>query len=119
MMPLCTTASRAVAWGWALFSVGRPWVAQRVWPMPTNPVQGLLGEASLQIAKLALGAAALEAAFLEGRDPRGIIAAVFEALQRFHEPAGDRFASNDADDPAHLAKLRMKAATGPEARRNP
>ena len=40
MIPLCTTASLSVAWGWALFSVGRPWVAQRVWPMPTAPCSG-------------------------------------------------------------------------------
>ena len=24
-------------WGWALVSVGAPWVAQRVWPMPQVP----------------------------------------------------------------------------------
>jgi hypothetical protein len=30
MMPLCTTATCSLAWGWALASLGRPWVAQRV-----------------------------------------------------------------------------------------
>ena len=40
MMPLWTTASRLVACGWALVSLGRPWVAQRVWPMPIVPVSG-------------------------------------------------------------------------------
>src|SRR5580700_5452254 len=37
MMPLCTTATRCCAsvCGWALVSLGSPWVAQRVWPMPT------------------------------------------------------------------------------------
>ena len=36
MMPLCTTATRPVRprWGWAFSSLGAPWVAQRVWPMP-------------------------------------------------------------------------------------
>ena len=42
MMPLCTTASFSVACGWALFSVGLPWVAQRVWPMPMVPLSGSL-----------------------------------------------------------------------------
>jgi hypothetical protein len=30
----------AVACGWALRSVGAPWVAQRVWPMPIVPASG-------------------------------------------------------------------------------
>src|SRR6476620_10962792 len=37
MMPLWIRASRSSSpprWGWALASVGPPWVAQRVWPMP-------------------------------------------------------------------------------------
>ena len=37
MMPLWAIASRPLqsVWGWALRSTGGPWVAQRVWPMPT------------------------------------------------------------------------------------
>ena len=36
MIPLWTRASPAEqsTWGWALPSVGPPWVAQRVWPIP-------------------------------------------------------------------------------------
>ncbi len=36
MIPLCTRAMRWAlpSWGWALTSVGGPWVAQRVWPIP-------------------------------------------------------------------------------------
>ncbi len=39
MMPLWITATRPAQsrCGWALRSVGAPWVAQRVWPMPTAP----------------------------------------------------------------------------------
>ena len=39
MMPLWTTAILPVVsrCGWALRSVGRPWVAHRVWPMPVLP----------------------------------------------------------------------------------
>ena len=42
MMPLCTTTMRPVQswWGWAFSSVGRPWVAQRVWPRPHSPESG-------------------------------------------------------------------------------
>ena len=39
-MPLCTTATRPLqsVWGWALASVGLPWVAQRVCPRPRCPL---------------------------------------------------------------------------------
>ena len=39
MVPLWTTATAPAqsSWGWALASVGGPWVAQRVWPMPSVP----------------------------------------------------------------------------------
>lgn len=39
MMPLWITATRpsGETCGWALRSVGPPWVAQRVWPMPVVP----------------------------------------------------------------------------------
>src|SRR5947207_1350565 len=39
MMPLWTRAMRPELsrWGWALVWVGAPWVAHRVWAMPTWP----------------------------------------------------------------------------------
>ena len=39
MMPLWMTATRPLTsvCGWALRSVGPPWVAQRVWPIPVSP----------------------------------------------------------------------------------
>ena len=42
MMPLWTTTMRPVQsrWGCAFSSVGRPWVAQRVCPIPYVPVSG-------------------------------------------------------------------------------
>ena len=40
IIPLWTTATRSVTWGCALLVVGAPWVAQRVWPMPTSPASG-------------------------------------------------------------------------------
>ena len=39
-MPLWTSGDAAVltqTWGWELMSFGSPWVAQRVWPMPSVP----------------------------------------------------------------------------------
>ena len=40
MIPLCTTATSSLlsVCGCALTSLAGPWVAQRVWPMPTLPV---------------------------------------------------------------------------------
>ena len=39
MIPLWTTAKRPSfeRCGWAFSSVGAPWVAQRVWPIPVTP----------------------------------------------------------------------------------
>ncbi len=53
MMPLCTIATRPVAprCGWALTSLGAPWVAQRVCPMPI--VEGGSGSASTTFSRLA------------------------------------------------------------------
>ena len=56
MIPLWTSAIRpsAEVCGWALTSLGAPWVAQRVCPMP-RPVarQRLLGQQLLQVGELA------------------------------------------------------------------
>ncbi len=50
MMPLWTSAIRPVqsAWGWAFSSLGRPWVAHRVWPMPAD---GRLGASSVRLTR--------------------------------------------------------------------
>ena len=101
MMPLCATATRSVACGWALLSVGLPWVAQRVWPMPILPASGSLHQARFESGEFALGAPAPERAMIQGGDAGGVIAAVFEALERLDQMAGDRLASDDSDDPAH------------------
>ncbi|CFE89724.1 Uncharacterised protein [Mycobacterium tuberculosis] len=55
MMPLWTTAILPAAsrCGCALRSVGRPWVAQRVWPRPVVPdsaVDGISATASSRLA---------------------------------------------------------------------
>ena len=53
MMPLCTTASSSLEkCGWALPSVGAPWVAQRVWAMPRRPSSGVPARPSSRLATL-------------------------------------------------------------------
>ncbi len=52
MMPLWTTAMGPAEWGWALTSLGRPWVAQRVWPMPVEPWRVRFSRASLSFTSL-------------------------------------------------------------------
>ena len=54
MMPLWTTTIRPVQsrCGWAFSSVGRPCVAQRVWPMPYSPSSGLPAITSSRRASL-------------------------------------------------------------------
>ena len=44
---------------------------------------------------------ALELAVLQRRDSCGVIAAIFEALQRINQVFGDRTASENSDDAAH------------------
>jgi hypothetical protein len=40
MIPLWTTATGPDWCGWAFFTLGSPWVAQRVWPIPALPASG-------------------------------------------------------------------------------
>ena len=65
------------------------------------PVQALATEPSLQIRELALGATALKASRFERGYPGGIIAAVFEPLERIEQMAGNRLFPQNPHDPAH------------------
>ena len=112
MMPLCTTETSSVICGWALASIGLPWVAQRVWPMPVAPVQRLALEQLLEIAQLAFGAPPPEMAVLDGGDAGGIVAAIFEPLQRVDQLFGDRPFAEDANDAAHRPLLPRTLASG-------
>ena len=53
MMPLCTTTIRPVQsrCGCAFSSVGRPCVAQRVWPDAVQPVNGLAANRILEVRR--------------------------------------------------------------------
>ena len=66
--------------------------------------QRLGGEALLQILELALGAPPRQHAVLERRDARGIIAAVFEALERIDQLRRGRLLADDTDNPAHAGR---------------
>ena len=55
----------------------------------------------LEIAQLAFGAPPAELPVLDGGDARGIIAAIFEALQRVDELLGNRPFAQNANDAAH------------------
>ena len=101
MMPLWTTATRSVACGWALSSVGRPCVAQRVWPMPIVPPSGSRSRRSSSVRELAFGAPAAEHAFLQRGDAGRVVAAVFEPLERVDQLARDRPVPQNSDDSAH------------------
>ena len=101
MMPLCTTATRSVACGWALLSFGLPCVAQRVWPMPILPASGSPFSRFSSAASLPSARRRAERAVIERGDAGGVIAAIFEALERIDQMAGDRLASENSDDPAH------------------
>ena len=78
MMPLCTTTTSPALCGWALVSDGRPWVAQRVWPMPTVPRHRLAVQHRFEIAQLALAAANRHLAVVQDGDPGGVVTAIFE-----------------------------------------
>jgi hypothetical protein len=50
---------------------------------------------------LALRPPSPERAMIQGRAAGGVIATVFEALERFDQMAGDRLTPDNSDDPAH------------------
>ncbi len=58
-------------------------------------------DACREVGELALGAAPHDPAALQRRDSRAVVAAVFEALQAVHEPAGHRIDADDPDDATH------------------
>ena len=90
MMPLCTTHHLAgeATWGWALRSLGSPWVAQRVCPMPIVPSMGDSTSLFGQVAELSNVAADGDAAALNDGDARRIIAAIFQPAQPVQDNLG-------------------------------
>src|SRR5579862_6567049 len=62
-------------------------------------------EAARERAELAFGAAARKRAVIERSDAGRIVAAVFQALERIDQMAGDGLSPDDSDDPAHAPEL--------------
>jgi hypothetical protein len=104
MMPLWTTATPSTMCGWALPTVGAPWVAQRVWAMPTVPAAARRERAG-EIVELALGATAFERAVADGADSGAVIAAIFEPPEAVHQPPGNLLAPDNADNPTHMFRF--------------
>ena len=105
MMPLWMTATVPVqsTCGWALRSLGAPWVAQRVWPMPVRGRrQRALVEQRLEVGQLAarfFAVASLPSA--EHRDSGRVVAAVLQPPQALdHDPEGGLL-TDVAHDSAH------------------
>ncbi|MNT56625.1 hypothetical protein D3C72_1939390 [compost metagenome] len=67
-----------------------------------GPAQGLDGQDGFQLADLALGAAAFDAAVNHGGDAGGIIAAILQPLQAVDQAGNDGACARDADDAAHM-----------------
>ena len=67
------------------------------------------GEFRLQVPELALGAPPLDTAVFERRDAGGIVAAVFEPLQRIDDQARDRPRPENPDNSTHVKISRPKS----------
>ena len=63
----------------------------------------------LEVAQLALGAPARQRAALERGDAGGIVAAIFEALERVDELPRHRLTAENPDNPAHSAPIPLAA----------
>ena len=85
--------------------LGRPAVGRPAGVADADgPQQRLAGETRFQILQLALGAPPRQHAVLERGDARGIIAAVFEALERIDQLRRGRLLADDTDNPAHAGR---------------
>ena len=63
--------------------------------------QGLARELGLEIAQLALGSPAAELPAIQSGDAGGIIAPIFEPLERIDQRGGDRVTAENAHNSAH------------------
>ena len=72
---------------------------------PDGAGERTIVEPLLEILQLSFGPPAREASALQRRDPSGIVAAIFEALERIDDLACDRLAAQNSDDPAHRISL--------------
>ena len=117
MIPLWTTATVPVqsTWGWALPSVGPPWVAQRVWPMPVVPDQTTSSSASAfsRFASFPALRATRSSTAVDDRDPGRVVAAVLEAAQAVEGDLERILVADVAHDAAHDLQPKRRAASKP------
>ena len=66
-------------------------------------VQRLALQSGFEILEFAFGATPRELAALQCRDTRGIIAAIFEALERIDQMRRSRVTADDSDNAAHIS----------------
>ena len=107
MMPLCTSATRPCrpGCGWALTSLGAPWVAHRVCPMPVVDAGSGVARAPSRGWR-ACPPACVEprrplSPAVDQRDPRGVVAAVLQATQPLDHDVLRLAWTDVTDDSAH------------------
>ena len=122
MIPLWTTATWPVqsTCGWALASVGPPWVAQRVWPMPLVPVQGRSSSASAFSSLASLPALRSTRSLPSSTmaTPGGVVSAVLQPAQAVHGDLEGILMPDVSHDAAHVPQPKPRTGR-PSARRDP
>ena len=85
--------------------MGGPWVAQRVWPMPTLAVSGLATSTASRFFSLpAARRRSMRPPAHHGGDPGRVVAAILQPPQALNQPILDRRFAHNADDAAHVAQ---------------
>ena len=78
----------------------RPWVAQRVCPMPVVALEPF-GGLGAQVAQVSDGSNGFERAAVQEAETGGVVAAVLEPLKALHEQILCAPPADISDDPAH------------------
>ena len=113
MMPLCTTETPSKVCGCAFSSLGRPWVAQRVWPMPTVPFGISAATLPSRFFSLPVARTTVSDVAVEHRHARRVIAAVLEPLEPAHQHRRCLLITDVANDSAHVRGSLSPASDPP------
>ena len=120
MMPLWTTATSPVQsrMGCAFVSVGWPWVAHRVWPMPgRHRVRAVFDHFAQVLERTGAGGGPgppQRPVGLHGH-AGGVVAAVLEALEALEQDAQHLAAAGCSDDAAHGLQATGSSTSGGNA----
>ena len=107
MIPLWMTATEPSAdrCGWALRSVGPPWVAHRVCPMPIVAAgSGCVGEDLLQVGQLAGLLRRAQLPVGDDGDARGVVAPVLQPAQPVQDDVPGVLRTDVTHDAAHCTE---------------